>query len=269
MERRDFIKNTGAVLTSIPLLGFGLSKPLTQKMIVLGFDGMDHGRVFRLLKKGELPNIARLISNGSISGMGTTIPPQSPVAWGSFITGSDPGTYGLFDFVHRDPTNYFPIPSHASTFPAGMNVRLGKYQIPLKPGRVVLNREGKAFWDYLEDKGIEATIFKIPSNYPPSKSRQKVIAGMGTPDIVGGNGEYTLFTSDEQESQKDVFPNRIYYAFIDENFNGSYDVDTEQFGYYDTDGDLTTIEFVTFDADGIYNINDIQLDTTSTTIIVY
>ena len=74
--------------------------------------------------------------------MRSTIPPQSPVAWGSFISGADPGVFGIFDFLHRNPENYTPMFSQSETLPAGMMVNLGKYQIPLKPGKVVLKREG-------------------------------------------------------------------------------------------------------------------------------
>jgi len=50
----------------------------------------------------DLPNLARLRQRGSYSHLETTDPPQSPVAWSTFITGLDPGEHGIFDFVHRD-----------------------------------------------------------------------------------------------------------------------------------------------------------------------
>ena len=48
----------------------------------------------------------------------TSIPPQSPVAWSSFITGLDPGGHGIFDFVHRDPHTMVPYLSTTRTEPA-------------------------------------------------------------------------------------------------------------------------------------------------------
>jgi predicted AlkP superfamily phosphohydrolase/phosphomutase len=217
MKRRDFIKSTAATLSAAPFMNFAQGKPLAKKMLVLGFDGMDPGIVNRLMGQGQLPNMKRLGEQGTFTMMRSTIPPQSPVAWGSFISGADPGVFGIFDFLHRDPENYTPIFAQSSTLPSQMLLKLGKYQIPLKPGKVVLNREGRAFWDYLEDRGIPATVVKLPTNYPPSASRQRTLAGMGTPDILGTYGIYSLFTSDEQESQKDISPNNVYYAYIDEN----------------------------------------------------
>ncbi|MGI9070611.1 MAG: alkaline phosphatase family protein [Bryobacteraceae bacterium] len=48
-----------------------------------------------------LPNLARLRNQGSFSRLGTTMPPQSPVAWTTFITGLEPAAHGIFDFVYR------------------------------------------------------------------------------------------------------------------------------------------------------------------------
>jgi predicted AlkP superfamily phosphohydrolase/phosphomutase len=217
MKRRDFIKSGGALAAAAPLMNFGAGRPLGKKMLVLGFDGMDPGIVHRLMGRGELPNMKRLGERGIFTMMRSTIPPQSPVAWGSFISGADPGVYGIFDFLHRDPKTYIPMFSQSATLPSHMMLKLGQYQIPLKPGKIVLQREGRAFWDYLEERNIPATVLKLPTNYPPSASHQRTLSGMGTPDILGTYGIYSLYTSDESESQRDISPNNIYYAYIDEN----------------------------------------------------
>jgi predicted AlkP superfamily phosphohydrolase/phosphomutase len=216
MKRREFIKYTGTALAAAPFMNFadGSSKP---RMIVLGFDGMDPVTVNRLMKKGELPNMQRLAGQGVFTMMRTSIPPQSPVAWGSFITGADPGVYGIYDFLTRDPKTYIPEFSQSDTLPAEWHLKLGKYNIPLKSAQIVLRREGKAFWDYLEERDIEATIFKIPTNFPPSKSKQRTISGMGTPSIRDGYGFYTIYTSDEDEYNKNISPDYTYYAYINED----------------------------------------------------
>jgi predicted AlkP superfamily phosphohydrolase/phosphomutase len=216
MKRREFIKYTGAAMAAAPFMNFAGSSS-KERMIVLGFDGMDPAIVHRMMLKGELPNMRKLADQGVFTMMRTSIPPQSPVAWGSFITGADPGVYGIYDFLTRDPKTYNPKFSQAETLPPDWVLKLGKYKIPLKSSQVVLMREGKAFWDYLEERDISATIFKIPTNYPPSESNQRTIAGMGTPSIRGGYGFYTIYTSDEEESQRDISPDHSYYAYINED----------------------------------------------------
>lgn len=220
MKRREFIKNTGLLTAASavgPFMNFAANPSSLGKMIVLGFDGMDPAVVDRLMQKGELPNMQKLAQQGTFTMMWSSIPPQSPVAWGSFITGADPGVHGIYDFLTRTPETYVPKFSGADSLPAEWIVKLGKYKIPLKSSKILLRREGKAFWDYLEERDIEATIFKIPANYPPSETKQRTIAGMGTPGLRDGYGFYTIYTSDEAESMKDISPNYMYYAYIDEN----------------------------------------------------
>ena len=84
-------------------------------MIVLGFDGMDYRVTRELMANGRMPNFSRLAAAGAFSPLRTSIPPQSPVAWSSVITGLDPGSHGIFDFVHRDPHTMRPYLSTTRT----------------------------------------------------------------------------------------------------------------------------------------------------------
>ncbi len=225
MKRREFLKLAGAGLVAPMVFSRNLfsSAASRRRVLVLGFDGMDPNRVMKMVQEGKLPNIKRFLQRGHIRKMATTPPPQSPVAWGSFITGKDPGGYGIYDFIHRDPKTYMPKFSQSDTIPASHFVKLGSWKIPLKGGKVVLNRGGKAFWNYLEEAEIDSTVFKVPSNYPPEESRARTMAGMGTPDLLGTYGTYFLYTSDEREAQADLPGARVYYAY----FNDYDEMETE------------------------------------------
>ncbi|HDP94741.1 MAG TPA: hypothetical protein ENN40_05190 [Candidatus Aminicenantes bacterium] len=216
MKRREFIMSTGAMLAAAPFMNFGAGTKPGRRMLVLAFDGMDPAIANRLMQKGELPNLQRLAGRGGFTMMRTTIPAQSPVAWASFAVGSDPGATGVYDFLARDPKTYMPEFSQAQTIPASSVIKLGKYRIPLKSSRVELGRQGKPFWNTLEENGVPATLFKLPGNYPPSPTKQRTISGMGTPDIKGTYGIYTLYTTDESEAERDISPNLLYYAYINE-----------------------------------------------------
>ena len=65
------------------------------RTIVIGFDGMDPALARRWMDEGKMPNFKRLAERGSFHPLPTTNPPQSPVAWASFATGSNPGAHGL------------------------------------------------------------------------------------------------------------------------------------------------------------------------------
>lgn len=58
------------------------------KVMVLGIDGMDVRLTRQFLSKGLLPNIQKLIKNGAMTPMQTSMPPQSPVAWSNVTTGA-------------------------------------------------------------------------------------------------------------------------------------------------------------------------------------
>jgi predicted AlkP superfamily phosphohydrolase/phosphomutase len=167
-----------------------------RRVIVLGFDGMDYGLARDLMARGRMPNFQRLAQSGAFAPLGTSIPPQSPVAWSNFITGLDPGAHGIFDFIHRDPKTMVPYLSTSKTEAGGRTLKVGGYQIPLSGGSVELLRRGKPFWEALEERGVETTIIRMPANFPPSGTATRELSGMGTPDILGTYGTFSFFTSE-------------------------------------------------------------------------
>lgn len=189
--------------TTLPL--HAKTRETRPKVIVVGFDGMDPKLCEHMMDRGELPNLSRMRATGGYRRLGTTIPPQSPVAWATFITGANPGVHGIFDFVHRDPSRQcMPYYSAAETIQSQDGWEVGKYRIPLtfwpfndEPSRTVLRRGGTPFWDYLDKAGVPVWLYVIPSNYPPSPSpcgHTHCLAGMGVTDLMGEHGGYQFFT---------------------------------------------------------------------------
>jgi len=170
-----------AALTVSLVACAGGHKTIGRRVIVLGFDGLDYGLTKELMASGRLPNFSRLAERGTFTALGTSIPPQSPVAWSSFITGLDPGRHGIFDFVHRDPKTMQPYLSTTRTEAASRTLKFGKWQVPIESGEVELLREGQPFWDVLEQHGVETTIVRMPANFPPSGTSTRELSGMGTP----------------------------------------------------------------------------------------
>ena len=89
-----------------------------SKVVILGIDGMDPKLLDRFLKAGRLPNFSKLIGRGDFKPLQTTMPPLSPVAWSTFITGTDPGHHRIFDFLHRDPHSLAPEFALVKTTPS-------------------------------------------------------------------------------------------------------------------------------------------------------
>ncbi len=219
-NRRTFLKRAalgGVAAAAVGAGGYWLggrkraSRSIGQKVIVIGIDGMDPGLSASLMKQGKLPNLQKL----AFSKLGTSIPPQSPVAWANFINGAGPGSHGIFDFIHRHPdeplsTGHNPFYSASETIPGEGGWEVGDHRLPLdfwpfnhKLPATVLRRQGVPFWDYLDAAGVPSTFFDLPSNYPPSPSQHghhRCICGMGTPDMLGGYGTYQYFADNETEA---------------------------------------------------------------------
>jgi predicted AlkP superfamily phosphohydrolase/phosphomutase len=192
----------------------GNDAAVRKRVIVLGFDGLDHALTTRLLDQGKLPNLARLAGRGWFQPLQTSVPPQSPVAWSEFITGLDAGGHGIFDFVHRDPETMLPYLSTTRTEPPGRMLKLGKWQIPLSGGKITLLRHGTPFWELLEERGIPAWIIRMPANFPPSGLAARELSGMGTPDILGTYGTFSVFTT-SPDFVDDDFKTQVLTARID------------------------------------------------------
>lgn len=164
-----------------------------QKVVVLGFDGVDPDLVKRYMLEGALPNIARLSREGTLQELGTTNPPESPVSWASFATGTNPGKHGIFDFLKRDPNTYFPdialITREKPRFLWGL--------IPIKRARIINNRKGDTFYKLAALNGMKVTLIRMPLDFPPEEMpRGKLLAGLGIPDIRGTWGTFFYFATD-------------------------------------------------------------------------
>jgi predicted AlkP superfamily phosphohydrolase/phosphomutase len=190
-------RRVALLIAALALIGGCGTQHVTtgNRVVVLGIDGLDYHLVRDLIGQGRLPHLATLGADGRFTPLATTTPPQSPVAWSTFITGLDPGEHGIFDFIHRQPATLESFLSTSRTVPPGRMLTFGRWQFPLEGGRVELLRQGTPFWEVLEARGIETTIVRMPANFPPSGTATRELSGMGTPDMLGTYGIFTLFTS--------------------------------------------------------------------------
>ncbi|MBD3415470.1 MAG: hypothetical protein GF421_13715 [Candidatus Aminicenantes bacterium] len=220
INRREFLKKS---LAAGSLLALSPSQVLTQvpgqkatrnKVIILGFDGVDPHLLKGWMDQGKLPAFQRLRESGDFRTLKTSCPPQSPVAWSNFITGMNPGGHGIYDFIHRDPETYIPIFSASKTSEAAKTISINGYEFPLSKGDVQLLRKGRAWWQILEDYDIPSTVFKIPSNYPPAPTKQRTLSGMGTPDILGTYGICNFYTTQSTEVDPDIGGARVHEVYV-------------------------------------------------------
>jgi predicted AlkP superfamily phosphohydrolase/phosphomutase len=157
-------------------------------VLVIGLDGLEPSIVEEMLAAGELPALAGLRARGSSARLATTYPAQTPVAWSTFATGTNPGGHGIYDFLRRNPATYLP------------DLSLNRYEQKnaFTPPRAVNLRGGETFWDLAGQSGIPAIIIRCPCTYPAEIRKGRLLSGLGVPDIRGGLGTPTLWTEAEE-----------------------------------------------------------------------
>lgn len=166
-----------------------MKKSECNRVIVLGMDGLDPVILESMMKSGELPHFSRLATQGYYSPLATSNPPESPVAWSCIATGSNPGQTDVFDFILRNPENYLPDLAILKTNPRNFLGGKGSMFLPV--------RNGTTFWEVVAEQGIPSTVVRWPITFPPKGGRSRVLSGLGVPDVKGGLGRYTFYTTRE------------------------------------------------------------------------
>jgi len=166
-----------------------------QKAVILGLDGFDPKIIKRLMEEGKAPNFSELSKEGYFSPLATTFPAISPVAWSSFMTGSDPSYHNIYDFITRDLSTYQPKLSSSEIIPSRYRLKIGKYQIPFGKSYVRSLRKNIPFWTVLGKHGLETTVLRVPITFPPEPFRGRLLSGMCVPDLWGSQGSYSYYAT--------------------------------------------------------------------------
>lgn len=158
-----------------------------KKVLVIGIDALDPKVMDKLMSEGKLPNFKKLRETGSYSELETTIPPETPVAWSAAATGGNPGRYGIFDFVNRDPNTYLPKLNLAEESRGMLGT---SYKSAMK---------GIPFWRITSQNGIPTTVIRWPVTFPPESVNRRMLSGLGVVDIRGFLNSYSFYTTGNHE----------------------------------------------------------------------
>ena len=131
------------------------------KVLILGLDGATFDLIIPWVQSGKLPHFARLLSRGVSGRLHSTIPPMSPPAWNSFMTGTNPGKHGIYDFTGRKPHSYETQFINASW------------------------RRAPTLWQHLSQAGKRVAVLSVPFTYPPERVNGIMVSGMDAPGVAG------------------------------------------------------------------------------------
>ncbi len=199
-------------------------KSRVDQVVIVGLDGMAPELAEKFMAEGKLPQLSKLKAEGFYGRLRTTTPAISPVAWSSFMTGSNPSKHNIFDFLSRDPRTYLPDLSSARIGKPRRTLSLGKYKVPLSKPEIQGLRKSVPFWKILGEHGIFSTVLRVPITFPPEKFRGHLLSGMCAPDLKGSQGTFSFYTSDPAKVQKHeggvVFPVEVKGDRVDGFLSG-------------------------------------------------
>ena len=127
------------------------------KLLIVGLDAATLDLVNPWVGEGKLPNLAQLMKEGVSGRLASILPPITPPAWTSFMTGKNPGKHRIFHFMEAEPGSYSLRYVNASS------------------------RCAKTIWKMLSDAGFSVGTMNIPFTYPPEHLNGFQISGMDTP----------------------------------------------------------------------------------------
>ncbi len=164
-----------------------------QKVVILGFDGMDPRLVEQWMKEGKLPNFQKLASKGGFYRLQTSTSPESPVSWASFAVGGNAGKHNIFDFLVRDVKTYVPDLGMVRREMPGFFLNY----VPLGKPKITSLRGGTSFWVTAGEAGVRSAVLTVPVTFPPENVPSgELLSGLPLPDIRGTVGTFYYFATD-------------------------------------------------------------------------
>jgi predicted AlkP superfamily phosphohydrolase/phosphomutase len=127
------------------------------RVLIIGLDGATLDLIIPWAGEGKLPAFQRMIEEGAIGELRSTIQPLTAPAWVSFMTGMNPGNHGIYDFIRRKPNSYDVELVYAG------------------------NLQRNTLWTLLSEKGKHVGAINMPMTYPPNPVNGFLISGIDTP----------------------------------------------------------------------------------------
>ena len=146
--------------------------PLAERALIIGLDGVTFDVLNPLMAEGRMPRLAAAIEGGTSGVLHSTVPPITPAAWTTFLTGVQPGTHGIIDFERYDPL----------TNKLGFNSTRCLDHV-------------RTIWRTLGDRGFRVGSLHVPMTYPAVPVNGFMVSGFEAP---GANSDF-VFPSDAKE----------------------------------------------------------------------
>jgi predicted AlkP superfamily phosphohydrolase/phosphomutase len=131
----------------------GLKPARKGRACIIGLDGVPFNLLLSLANNGIMPSMRTLVEAGHLHRMKASLPEVSSVSWTSFMTGTNPGTHGIFGFTDLREHSY------QVRFPNFLDVKV------------------PTIWDRLGERGLKSIVINQPSTYPARKIEGALVSG--------------------------------------------------------------------------------------------
>ena len=182
------------------------SKGLTEKLIVLGIDGMDPRFSKAMIDEGKMPNLKKLVEMGAartdLAMMGA-MPTITPPMWATLATGCYPMTHGITDYSVGIPGE--PDMSWEAFFSPFC--------------------KAEQLWNVTAESGKKTLVFHWPGGaWPPSSDSENLYVVDGTSPGAMGNSthrrdEEVIIIATSKTSTGGAIPMGAYDSHIDGEFS--------------------------------------------------
>ncbi|MCA9869635.1 MAG: alkaline phosphatase family protein, partial [Anaerolineae bacterium] len=75
---------------------------MTKKTVLVGLDGATFTLLDPFMEQGVMPFLKSFAERGVRAELRSVVPPLTPPAWTTVLTGRSPGHHGIFDFFQAD-----------------------------------------------------------------------------------------------------------------------------------------------------------------------
>jgi predicted AlkP superfamily phosphohydrolase/phosphomutase len=130
-----------------------------KRVCVVGLDGVPYSMLIELARSGIMSTVTRLLDIGYLHRMKASLPEISAVSWTNFMTGTNPGSHGIFGFTDFKPGSY--------------EIRLPNF----------LDLKADTIWDILAERGLKSIVINQPSTYPARKINGVMVSGFVAVDL--------------------------------------------------------------------------------------
>jgi predicted AlkP superfamily phosphohydrolase/phosphomutase len=132
--------------------------PPSPKLLIIGLDCMEPSLVFNQWRS-DLPNLSRLMTEGSYGLLESSIPAITVPAWSCMMSGRDPGELGIYGFRNRTDRGY--------------------HRLAISDGRAV---KVPRLWDILGEAGWKVAVLGVPGTSPPYPVNGSLVSCFLTPN---------------------------------------------------------------------------------------